>query len=64
MKEYRDARKAMEKAQEAERKAQMKAMKARVEEAGKKGKGQANAAGLLKAAILNNATQSQLSPSS
>jgi hypothetical protein len=59
MKEYRDARKAMEKAQEAERKAQMKAMKAKVEEAGKKGKGQANTSGLLKAAILNNATQNQ-----
>jgi hypothetical protein len=38
MREYRDARKAMEKAQEAERKAQMKCMRARVEEAGKRGK--------------------------
>jgi hypothetical protein len=57
MKEYRDARKAMEKAQEAERKAQLKAMRSRVEEAGKKGSGQANGSGLLKTAIINNASQ-------
>ncbi|PMD25788.1 hypothetical protein NA56DRAFT_655219 [Hyaloscypha hepaticicola] len=57
MREYRDARKAMEKAQEAERKAQLKAMRSRVEEAGKKGSGQANGSGLLKTAIINNASQ-------
>lgn len=63
MREYREAKKAMEKAQEAERKAQMKAMRARVEEAGKRGKAQQNASGLLKAAILNNASQNQSGPS-
>jgi hypothetical protein len=62
MREYRDARKAMEKAQEAERKAQMKAMKARVDEAGEKGVGQPNASGLLKTAILNNASQTGANP--
>jgi hypothetical protein len=61
MREYRDARKAMEKAQEAERKAQMKAMRTRVEEAGKKGGEQANGSGLLKTAIINNASQTGLS---
>jgi uncharacterized protein YqfA (UPF0365 family) len=57
MREYRDARKAMEKAQETERKAQMKEMRARVEEAEKRGKGQVDPLGLLKTAILNNANQ-------
>ena len=51
----------MEKAQEAERKAQMKAMRTRVEEAGKKGGEQANGSGLLKTAIINNASQTGLS---
>lgn len=58
MKEYRDAKKAMERAREAERKAQMKVMRARVEEASKRGKhGQTQEKGneLLKAAVLNNA---------
>jgi len=59
MKEYRDAKKAMEKAQEAERKAQMKTMRGRVEDAAKNGKSQANKQGLLKAAILNNVRESQ-----
>jgi uncharacterized protein YqfA (UPF0365 family) len=58
MKEYRDARKAMEKAQEAERKAEMRAMRARVDEAAKRGEGQANPSPLLKTAILNNANYS------
>ena len=58
MREYRDARKAMEKAQEAERKADMRAMRIRVEVAGKRGKGQANGSPLLKTAILNNANYS------
>ncbi|KAE9370773.1 hypothetical protein N431DRAFT_427133 [Stipitochalara longipes BDJ] len=58
MREYRDARKAMEKAEEAGRKAEMRALRARVEEAGKKGKGQANPSPLLKTAILNNANYS------
>lgn len=57
MREYRDARKAMDKAQEAERKAQMKAMRTRVEEAGNNGSGQADGSGLLKTAIINNASQ-------
>jgi len=55
MREYRVARKAMEKAQEAERKAEMRAMRVRVEEAGRRGKGQSL---LLKTAILNNANYS------
>ena len=55
MREYRDAKKAMERAQEAERKAQMKALKARVEEA-RKGKGDK---GLLRQAVLNNVRQNQ-----
>lgn len=38
VKEYRDAKKAQERAKEAERKSQMKIMRARIEEAGKKGK--------------------------
>jgi len=65
VKEYRDAKKAMERAQEAERKAEMKAMRAKVDEATKKGQVQAqpsgtvNANGLLKAAIMNNAGKSQ-----
>jgi hypothetical protein len=62
MREYRDARKAMEKAQEAERKAQPKAMKARVDEAGKTGSRQPNSSGLLKTAILNNASQTGSNP--
>jgi len=37
VREYREAKKAMERAQEAERKAQIKAMRANVEEAAKKG---------------------------
>jgi hypothetical protein len=57
MREYRDARKAMEKAQETEQKARMKELRARVEDAGKRGKGQADPSGLLKTAILNNANQ-------
>ncbi|KAE8443728.1 hypothetical protein EG329_001408 [Mollisiaceae sp. DMI_Dod_QoI] len=65
MKEYRDAKKAMEKAHEAERKAEMRAMRARVDEAAKKGQNQGqghangNGKGLLKAAILNNAGKNQ-----
>ncbi|PVH81990.1 hypothetical protein DL98DRAFT_587002 [Cadophora sp. DSE1049] len=57
MKEYRDAKKAMEKAQEAKRKAQMKEMRARVEDAarGKEGRNQP----LLKSAVLNNAREAQ-----
>jgi hypothetical protein len=62
MREYRDASKAMEKSQETERKAQMKEMRARVEEAGKRGKGQADPSGLLKTAILNNANQTGSGP--
>ena len=58
MREYRDARKAMEKAQEAGRKAEMRVMRARVEEAGRRGKEQVNPPKLLKTAILNNASQS------
>lgn len=58
MKEYRDAKKAMERAQEAQRKAQMKAMRARVEEATKKGK-EKQSRPLLQTAILNSASQSQ-----
>ncbi len=59
VKEYWDAKKAMERAQEAERKAQMKAMRARVEEAARKGKAQAQTRPLLKTAILNNAKEAQ-----
>jgi hypothetical protein len=59
LKEYRDAKKAMEKAKEQERKAQMKVMRARVEEAAKKGKGKAPGGGLLKTAILNNVRECQ-----
>ena len=67
MKEYRDARKAMERAQEAERKAEMRAMRARVDEAAKRSSGQGSAVGntnvngkgLLKAAILNSAGKTQ-----
>jgi len=58
MREYRDAQKAMERAQEAERKAEMRAMRVRVEEAGRRGKGQVNPSPLLKTAILNNANYS------
>jgi hypothetical protein len=58
MREYRDARRAMEKAQEAQRKVEMRIMRARVEEAGRRGKEQVNPSGLLKTAILNNASQS------
>lgn len=47
----------MEKAQETEQKARMKELRARVEDAGKRGKGQADPSGLLKTAILNNANQ-------
>ncbi|KAK2629566.1 hypothetical protein QTJ16_000386 [Diplocarpon rosae] len=54
-KEYRDAKRAMEKAREAERKAETKAMRARVEDAFKKD--QAKAQGLLKSAVLNNARE-------
>ena len=52
----------MEKAQETERKAQMKEMRARVEEAGMRGKGHADPSGLLKTAILNNANQTGSGP--
>jgi hypothetical protein len=65
MKEYRDARKAMGRAQEAERKTEMRVMRARVDEAARKGQGQGSATGnvsssvngkgLLKAAVLNSA---------
>jgi len=58
MKNYRNTRKAVEKAQEAERKAQMKAMRARAKEAAK-GKGLAKKQVLLNAAILNNAQGNQ-----
>lgn len=57
VKEYRDATKAQERAKEAERKAQMKAMKARVDEAARKGKEVADAA-LLAAAKVNEVPQS------
>jgi hypothetical protein len=65
MKEYKDAKKAMEKAQDAERKAHLKAVKTRleVEFAQKKSKGPSKAPGLLKAAILNNARESQANAS-
>jgi len=59
VKEYRDAKKAMERAQEAERKAQMKAMRARVDEAARKGKAQTQTGPLLKTAILKNAKETQ-----
>ena len=61
MKEYRDAKKAMERAQSAERRAQLTAAKARLDEDNtqKKSKGSSRAPGLLKAAILNNARESQ-----
>lgn len=59
----------MERAQEAERKAEMRAMRARVDEAAKKSQGQGpasgnmnanvNGKGLLKAAILNSAGKTQ-----
>lgn len=58
VKEYRDAKKAMERAQDAERKAQMKVMRARVGEASTKGKQsqtQEKGNGLLKAAVLKSA---------
>ncbi len=55
-KEYRDAKKAMEKAQEVERKAQIKSMRARVEDAAK-GKEQGRSQGLLKSAVLKNARE-------
>ena len=61
MKEYRDAQKLMEKAQEAERKAQMKAMKARTEGFGKR-RGPGMPPVLLKAAILNNLRENQAGP--
>ena len=59
LKEYRDANKAMERAQEAERKAQMKAMRARVDEASRKGNGQPNTPALLRTALINNANKNQ-----
>lgn len=49
MKEYRDAKKAMEKAQENERKAEMRTMRARVDEAAKSTQSQALGQGLAQA---------------
>lgn len=57
-KEYRDARRAMQKAQEDERKAEMKAMRARVDNAAKR-KDPSRNPGLLKSALLNNARDVQ-----
>lgn len=68
MKEYREAKKAMEKAQEMERKRLMREMRGRVEEAGRRGRaansvssggievggGGNGGGGLLREAILNN----------
>ncbi|KAH7317751.1 hypothetical protein BKA65DRAFT_107587 [Rhexocercosporidium sp. MPI-PUGE-AT-0058] len=59
MKEYRDAKKAMNKAQEAERKAQMKERSCRVEDTAKNAKEQSKPQGLLKSAVLNNAREVQ-----
>ncbi|KAI9050565.1 hypothetical protein LZ554_005726 [Drepanopeziza brunnea f. sp. 'monogermtubi'] len=57
-KEYRDAKRAMQKAQEDERKTEMKAMRARVEDAARS-KDQVRNSGLLKSAVLNNARDVQ-----
>ena len=65
MKEYKDAKKAMERAQDSEMKAQLKVMKTRLDEevTQKKPKGPSKAPGLLKAAILNNIRESQANAS-
>ncbi|KAL2065523.1 hypothetical protein VTL71DRAFT_3193 [Oculimacula yallundae] len=57
MKEYRNAKRAMEKAQEAEKRAQLRDMRGRVEDARRKGNEQGRTHGLLKSAVLNNARE-------
>ncbi|KAF4632439.1 hypothetical protein G7Y89_g5682 [Cudoniella acicularis] len=65
MKEYRDAKNAMEKAQEAEHKAHMKTLNASSERGiGKPPKSPAKAPVLLKAAVLNRTRESQSSTGS